>query len=70
MTDMFIKGMGLLAMVALVVLLELFVIKCGWSMFMVPIFGLKELTWEQAAGAMLLSSLFKAAPNPFKKKET
>lgn len=38
----------------------LFFIKLGWSLFMVPVFGMAELSWMQALGLSLLAGAFKS----------
>lgn len=53
-------AIGLLTVVGLVLLLSLFFIKVGWSLFMVPVFALPELTWVQALGLSLLAGAFKS----------
>lgn len=52
---------GLLALMALMVVIALFFIKIGWTLFMVPVFGLAELTWTQALGFSLLAAAFRGS---------
>lgn len=42
------------------ILLSLLFIKLGWAMFMVPVFGLPDITWMQALGFSFLASAFKS----------
>ncbi len=51
---------GLLVLIGLILVLSLFFIKVGWSLFMVPVFNLPELTWLQAFGLSLLAGAFKS----------
>lgn len=51
---------GFCSILAIVVLISLFFIKIGWSLFVVPVFNLPELTWLQALGFSLLASCFKS----------
>lgn len=44
----------------LFIVISLFLIKLGWSMFVVSMFGLPELTWVQAFGFSLLASCFRS----------
>jgi hypothetical protein len=57
---------GILSMIAIVVLISLFFIKFGWSLFMVPVFNLPELTWIQALGLSLLASTFRSTTTSVK----
>ena len=50
---------GFLGLLAIFVLLSLLFIKLGWSLFVVPVFGLPELSWMQALGFSLLASAFR-----------
>lgn len=52
----FSAGIGLFL---IVILINLFFIKLGWSLFIVPVFGLNELTWMQALGFSFLAAAFK-----------
>ena len=50
----------IVAMLLFIVIMSCFFIKFGWSLSMVPIFGLKELTYSEALGLLILSdTLFK-----------
>lgn len=51
---------GLLVVVGFILLLSLLFIKIGWSLFMVPVFNLPEITWLQAFGLSLLAGAFKS----------
>ena len=51
---------GLLGAIAIFWLLSLLFIKLGWSLFVVPVFGLPELTWLQAFGFSLLAGCFRS----------
>ena len=51
---------GFLGLLAIFVLLSLLFIKLGWSLFVVPVFGLPELTWVQALGFSFLASAFRS----------
>ena len=55
------KVLVVLAGVALVLLLSLLAIKVGWSLFIVPVFNLPDLTWMQALGFSLLASAFRSS---------
>lgn len=48
----FITG-GLL-LIFLVILLKLFLVKWGWSLFMVPVFDMRAIGWWEALGLVLL----------------
>jgi hypothetical protein len=52
---------GFLGLLAMFILLSLLFIKIGWSLFMVPVFGLAELTWLQALGFALLANTFRSS---------
>lgn len=54
-------------LILIAVLISLFLIKLGWSLFMVPVFGLPDLTWMQALGFALLAAALK--PSGVSKKE-
>jgi len=53
-----VAGAGLLL---IVILLSLLFIKLGWYLFMVPVFGLPDLTWVQALGFSFLASAFRSS---------
>lgn len=44
----------------LFIVISLFFIKLGWSLFAVPVFALPELTWLQALGFSFLASSFRS----------
>ena len=48
-------------MMLIIVLLALLFIKIGWTLFMVPVFGMAELTWGQALGFSLLAAAFRGS---------
>lgn len=50
---------ALIGLFLLVTIISLFFIKLGWSLFVVTMFGLPELTWMQALGFSLLASTFR-----------
>jgi hypothetical protein len=50
---------ALLGMIAISVLLSLLIIKAGWTLFMVPVFHIPDLSWVEALGFALLASAFK-----------
>ena len=50
--------LGLVLLFVLLILLRLVLISWGWGLFMVPIFGLPELTLGQTFGLSLLMSSF------------
>jgi hypothetical protein len=52
---------GFLGVIAIVVLISLLLIKLGWYLFMVPVFGLPDITWLQAFGLSLLTSTFRSS---------
>ena len=52
---------GVLGVVMIAILLSLLFIKLGWSLFIVPVFGLPELTWLQAFGFSLLAASFRSS---------
>ena len=61
--DKFIAGMfSLITLFLIIILISLFFIKIGWSLFVVPVFGLPELTWMQALGFSLLANCFRGSP--------
>ena len=51
---------GLLGAFVVFWLVSLLFIKIGWSLFVVPVFGLPELTWLQAFGFSLLAGCFRS----------
>jgi hypothetical protein len=51
---------GALGLIVLFLIIGLFFIKFGWSLFVVPVFHLPELTWMQAFGFSLLASTFRS----------
>jgi hypothetical protein len=51
--------MYVFAVVLLVYLIHLLVIMVGWSLFVVPVFGLASLTLSQAIGLSLLTTVFR-----------
>lgn len=58
--------LGLIAIIILMFLLTMVLIIWGWSLFMVPVFGMQGLTLGQAFGFTLLASAFK--PTSINKK--
>lgn len=52
---------GVVGTIAIIMLLSLLLVKTGWSLFIVPVFGYQELTWMQALGFSLLAGAFKTA---------
>lgn len=52
-------GLTLLILVAVTVISSLFIM-LGWSLFVVPVFSLKPLTFFQAFGFSLLAATFKS----------
>ncbi len=52
---------GFVGVIAIVVLISLLLIKLGWYLFMVPVFGLPDITWLQAFGLSLLTSTFRSS---------
>ncbi len=52
---------GILGVLLIFILISLLFIKIGWGLFMVPVFGLPELTWLQALGFSLLASCFRGS---------
>lgn len=58
---------GVAGLFVVIVLISLLLIKIGWGLFMVPVFGLADLTWMQALGFSLLAAAFK--PSSYSKKE-
>ena len=58
---------GFLGLLAIFILLSLLFIKLGWMLFMVPVFGLPDLTWTQALGFSLLASAFRSSGASSKK---
>lgn len=52
---------GFLGLIAIVMLLSLLFIKLGWMLFIVPVFGLPDLTWMQALGFSFLAGAFKTS---------
>lgn len=67
MGKFFAAIVGILAIFAIVMIISLFFIKIGWSLFIVPVFGLPELTWMQALGFSFLASSFKSYNTSTKK---
>lgn len=68
MGDLF-KIIGFVAGAMIIfILLSLLFIKIGWSLFIVPVFGLPELTWMQALGFSLLASCFRGSSASSKKE--
>lgn len=61
MGKLFAGLFGVVAVFAIVILISLLLIKIGWGMFMVPVFGMAELTWGQAFGFSLLASCFRGS---------
>ncbi len=51
---------GLLGAFVIFWLISLLFIKIGWSLFVVPVFGMPELTWLQAFGFSLLAGCFRS----------
>lgn len=61
---------GILAFLSLLFLFMLFsllFIKIGWTLFMMPVFNLPDLTWVQALGFSFLASAFRASSSVSKK---
>ncbi len=54
-------ALGVLGILAIVVLISLLFIKLGWYLFMVPVFGLPDITWMQALGLSFLAGAFKSS---------
>lgn len=52
---------GFVGIIAIAVLLSLLFIKLGWYLFIVPVFGLPDITWLQAFGLSLLTSTFRSS---------
>lgn len=52
---------GVLGILAIVMLISLIFIKIGWALFVVPVFGLPDLTWLQALGFSFLAGAFKSS---------
>ncbi len=52
---------GVLGILAIVMLISLIFIKIGWALFVVPVFGLADLTWLQALGFSFLAGAFKSS---------
>lgn len=52
---------GVIGVIGLTILIGLFCIKFGWSLFIVPVFHLAELTWLQAFGFSLLANAFRSS---------
>lgn len=67
MTKLSVIVTGFLGILAISLLISLLFIKLGWMLFMVPVFGLPELTWLQALGFAFLASGFR--PSGVKKSE-
>lgn len=44
-----------------VIIVSLFFIKFGWALFMVPVFGLRDIGWFEALGLAMLASAFKSS---------
>lgn len=44
----------LIPLFLLFLIIRLFFIMLGWDLFMVPVFGMSELTWLQALGLAIL----------------
>lgn len=60
--DKFIAiAFGVLGILAIVMLISLIFIKIGWALFVVPVFGLPDLTWLQALGFSFLAGAFKSS---------
>lgn len=59
---------GLIMMLVVYVIVSLLLIKLGWSLFLVPVFGLRELAWTEALGFGLLAGAFRSGGS-FKTKE-
>lgn len=52
---------GVLGILAIVMLISLIFIKIGWALFVVPVFGLPDLSWMQALGFSFLAGAFKSS---------
>lgn len=50
----------MILMLVVITLISTVFIMFGWSLFMVPVFGLKSLTFFQAFGFSLLANTFKS----------
>lgn len=48
-------------MLILVMLFSLIFIKVGWLLFMVPVFGVPNITWLQALGFSFLAAAFRSS---------
>lgn len=55
------KVIGLLLPILITIIVSALFIMLGWSLFVVPVFGLESLTFFQAFGFGLLASSFKNA---------
>lgn len=53
-----LKVLGVIGLLLIIIIVTVLVIQFGWSLFAVPVFGLKKLTFEQAAGFALLAGAF------------
>lgn len=53
--------LGFIGMVVIVILFSCLMIKIGWMLFIVPVFGLPDLTWLQAFGFSILAGAFKTS---------
>ncbi len=62
MTKYYLKVIGSTVLMFVVVLaLHTLLVMLGWSLFMVPVFGLKSLTFVQAVGLSLVGSAFRSS---------
>ena len=56
-----ISALSALSAIALTILIGLLCIKLGWSLFIIPVFHLPEITWAQALGFSFLASAFRSS---------
>ena len=59
MTKLIAIAIAMLGAIAIFILISLLFIKLGWYLFVMPVFGLPDLTWMQALGFSFLASAFK-----------
>lgn len=53
-------GIAIAVAVLVFMLISLLFIKLGWYLFMVPVFGMADLTWLQALGFAFLAGSFRS----------
>jgi hypothetical protein len=51
----------ILGIILITVLISLLLIKVGWTLFMVPVFHLPDISWMEALGFSLLASAFRSS---------